>query len=571
MTRRILAAQLALTTALLVGLCVPMGLDATRHDRALFGLRLTAAMQAYCAEVKWRRLSAGAAPLPAAVRDSTAVPPDELRLFDPNGTPVADTGDDIPIMGWDLDRARRENVVINPNAANRHRMILVAPVSNAQGLVGILAVARSDAGLRASIIHRWTMIALAGVLVTLAALGISILLARWVGRPLRRLEQAATELGAGDLTIRARAVGGPPEARKLATTFDAMAGRLQLLVDSQRRFLADVSHQIRTPLTAMRLRLELLQQDVDADTTDEVAGTLVEVHRLSRMVDGLLAVSRAEHAPIPTQPIPLAVVAEERCLIWRPVAAAAGVTLTCDVDADQVVQCTPGHLEQILDNLLSNALEATPSGGRVSVTSGTNPPAQPRPVGAGGTAEAGLGTGSAADELDEMNVTGPQSTMTAESMTRLTVADSGRGMSAEQRAAAFRRFSSNLSADQREADQRGEVPGRADRRGNGLGLAIVHALTTADGGTVTLAEGDNGGLCVVLDLPRTHPDRRPTAARPAPAQRSVDAAGGTRIAATPGSGGTDGPGPRRTSATIHELLEVVDYVTTDYAMADDRP
>ncbi|WP_462204065.1 sensor histidine kinase, partial [Frankia sp. CcWB3] len=506
--------------------------------------------------VKWRRLSAGAAPLPAAVRDSAAVPPDELRLFDPNGTPVADTGDDIPIMAWDLDRARRENVVINPNAANRHRMIIIAPVSNAQGLVGILAVARSDAGLRASIIHRWTMIALAGVLVALTALGISILLARWVGRPLRQLEQAATELGAGDLTIRARAVGGPPEARKLATTFDAMAGRLQLLVDSQRRFLADVSHQIRTPLTAMRLRLELLQQDVDADTADEVAGTLVEVHRLSRMVDGLLAVSRAEHAPIPTQPIPLAVVAEERCLIRRPVAAAAGVTLTCDVDADQVVQCTPGRLEQILDNLLSNALEATPSGGRVSVASGTNPPAQPRPVGAGGTAEAGLGTGSTADEMDEMNVTGPQSTMTAGSrtagsrtagsrtaggMARLTVADSGRGLSAEQRAAAFRRFSSNLNADQRCdnqrcADQRGEVPGRADRRGNGLGLAIVHALATADGGTVTLAESASRGLCVVLDLPRTPPDRRPTAARPAPAQRFVDAAGGTRIAAAPGSG-----------------------------------
>ncbi|WP_235826478.1 HAMP domain-containing protein, partial [Candidatus Frankia alpina] len=305
MSRRILAAQLLLTATLLVGLCIPLGLDATRHDRALFGLRLTASTDAYAAEVKWRRLSPGTAPLPVPRGDSADGPPDELRLYRADNSPVADTGDGISVTPAELARAHHHSVTIDPSDATRHQMIIVTPVSNANGLVGILAVARSDHGLRSSINHRWTVIAIGGVLVALAALAISILLARWVGRPLRRLEHAAGELGAGDLSIRARAVGGPSEVREVAATFDAMADRIQSLVDSQRHFLSDVSHQIRTPLTAMRLRLELLEQDVDATIAGEVAGTLVEVHRLSRMVDGLLAVSRAEHAPTAIRPVPL--------------------------------------------------------------------------------------------------------------------------------------------------------------------------------------------------------------------------------------------------------------------------
>ncbi|WP_235948007.1 sensor histidine kinase [Candidatus Frankia alpina] len=246
--------------------------------------------------------------------DSADGPPDELRLYRADNSPVADTGDGISVTPAELARAHHHSVTIDPSDATRHQMIIVTPVSNANGLVGILAVARSDHGLRSSINHRWTVIAIGGVLVALAALAISILLARWVGRPLRRLEHAAGELGAGDLSIRARAVGGPSEVREVAATFDAMADRIQSLVDSQRHFLSDVSHQIRTPLTAMRLRLELLEQDVDATIAGEVAGTLVEVHRLSRMVDGLLAVSRAEHAPTAIRPVPLAPVTAQRCL-----------------------------------------------------------------------------------------------------------------------------------------------------------------------------------------------------------------------------------------------------------------
>ncbi|MCM3923560.1 HAMP domain-containing histidine kinase [Frankia sp. AiPs1] len=495
MSRRILAAQLLLTAALLVGLCVPMGLDATRHDRALFGLRLSASTDAYVAEVKWRRLSPDAAPLPVPRRDSADVPPDELRLYRADNSPMADTGEDIPVTPQDLARAHHHSVTIEPSDANGHHMILVAPVSNANGLVGVLAVARSDYGLRGSINQRWTMIAVGGVLVALAALAISILLARWVSRPLRRLGHAAGELGTGDLTIRARAVGGPPEVREVAAAFDAMADRIQSLVDSQRHFLADVSHQIRTPLTAMRLRLELLEQDVDTTVAAEVAGTLVEVHRLSRMVDGLLAVSRAEHAPTAARPVPLAPVTTQRCLIWRPVAAAADIALTWDVDDAHVVASGPGHLEQILDNLLSNALEATPPGGRIRIESHSAP----------------------------APLAGPA--------IRLTVTDSGTGMSAEQRQAAFRRFGSagverGAGVERAGSDEPGQVadrdrtPRRADRRGHGLGLAIVHALVTADGGTIALVPAPTGGLCVMLDLPWASPQPGESAAA-VPPQRSA--------------------------------------------------
>ncbi len=513
MSRRILAAHLALTAVLFMGLCIPLGLSAARHDRTLFGLRFTSSTEAYVAEVKWRRLALDAPPLPDPGRDRPEGPADALRFYDPDANLLADTGEEIPITEEEMARAHRERVIIHPSDTNDHKMIILVPVRNASGLLGVLAVARSDDGLRQSIAHRWTTIIIGGVLAVLAALAISILLARWVGKPLQRLGRVAADLGAGDLKIRAKAIGGPSEVQELAATFDAMAGRIQSLVDSQRRFLADVSHQIRTPLTAMLLRLELLEQDVDDATAEEITRTLVEVRRVSRMVDGLLAVSRAEHAPASRQPIDLAGVAKERCLIWQPVATASGITLTCDVDGDVVLSSTPGHLEQILDNLFANAIEATSPGGRINIRSqvgrvgptepmATPPtPGTPGPTGVSAsiplprtnpsTASAPVLRPDAVPNgaRDPLSATSTGPGRGADGMSQFVIIDNGRGMSPERRAAAFRRFGSSSGSE------------RADRRGSGLGLAIVHALVTADGGTIALEEADGGGLRVVLDLP----------------------------------------------------------------------
>jgi signal transduction histidine kinase len=230
-----------------------------------------------------------------------------------------------------------------------------------------------------------------------------------------------------------------------------MAGRLEALVHGNRAVIADVSHQLRTPLAALRLRLDLLAADTDPATGQELAGALDELARLSRLVDGLLAVARAENVvPVPTA-VDVAEVARERVVAWHPVADDRGIVLEA-AEGGPWVRTGPrasvpawigeGHLEQVLDNLIANALDALSAGGHVTVTAAVT--------------SAGA---------------------------RITVADDGPGMSAEDRERAFLRFTTS------------------NPNGTGLGLAIVHRLVTSNGGTARLTETPGGGLTVILDFP----------------------------------------------------------------------
>ncbi|WP_045875453.1 HAMP domain-containing sensor histidine kinase [Pseudofrankia sp. DC12] len=450
MSKRVIAIQLLLIALLLVGVCIPLGMDAAEHDRDLLTARAVAAADAYASEVKWRRLSTGTSTLPSEEDD-------DLALYSPDSKLTSSSGRPIPLTAAQLRSACTGRVVLSPSAADGRRVIVLTPVTGDTGVLSILVLARSDHATQVAIRNRWIRLFGGAGLASLVALALSVLLAQWVSRPLRRLERAAATLGDGELSARARAVGGPSEVRQLASSFDAMADRIEELVGSERAFLADVSHQIRTPLTAMRLRLELLTEDLldNPVAAMEVNGTLTEVHRLSRMVDGLLAMARAHARDTARLPVAVDEVVAQRAVIWWPVAQAAGVELWTDVRDPSTALLTPGHLEQVLDNLLANALEASPPGGRVVVATVAAPAGQAP-------------------------------------MLRLTVADDGPGMPAAARARAFERFRTDLARSRAV---------RADRRGNGLGLAVVHALVAADGGQVRLVETESGGLLVALDLP----------------------------------------------------------------------
>ena len=147
-----------------------------------------------------------------------------------------------------------------------------------------------------------------------------------------------------------------------------MASRLETLVHGHRAMVADVSHQLRTPLAALRLRLDLLAQDADAATAAELAGALEEFARLSRLVDGLLAVAKAEHAMPRPVPVDVGQVVTERVAGWQPVAGDRGVSLTADMTGQATAAIGDGQLEQILDNLIANALDATAAGDHVTVS-----------------------------------------------------------------------------------------------------------------------------------------------------------------------------------------------------------
>ena len=340
------------------------------------------------------------------------------------------------------------------SAAERQTVVVPITRDSHPGQLGTVALSRSTEPLehRLAVLRGW-LAAVAAVALVAAAF-IATALARWVSRPLGALEAAAQQLGDGDFTSRAPARGGPQEVRRLATNFNRMAGRLEALVSGHQAMMADVSHQLRTPLAALRLRLDVLALQTPDPLAEELAGAQEEVARLSRMVDGLLAVARAENVTTAAVPVQVEAVIRDRSAAWKPAAEEKSIQLSASATEPLTARMREGHLEQILDNLLANALEAVQAGGHIRV--------------------------SAAPAGNRITV---------------LVGDDGPGMSEQQRQAAFRRY---VSA----------TPG-----GTGLGLAIVHRLVTADGGTADLSDTPGGGLTVRLDLP-TMPRER-TSRRPA--------------------------------------------------------
>lgn len=295
----------------------------------------------------------------------------------------------------------------------------------------------------------WGFRAALAVLVLAAAAAIGAYAARRITAPLRELNGMASKFSDGDLTARSQ-VTGPPETQTLARTLNQGAERLDTLVASQRIFVADASHQLRTPLTALRLSLDNIADGTDDEfVREDVEQATAEVVRMSRLVNGLLVLARAEAKVTAVEPLSLRDIVDERLSVWRPAADERGVTIALEgsggVDGRLLVLASPGHLDQVLDNVLSNALEVSPDGGTITVR------AQPR-----------------GDE------------------TELTVADGGPGMSDAEKSRAFDRF------------WRGQ--GLTGRSGSGLGLAVVKQLVTDDGGTVALADAPWGGLCVVISL-----------------------------------------------------------------------
>jgi signal transduction histidine kinase len=482
MTRRILLVLLAFTAAVLVAAVVPLTLDAANHDRASF-IQATAGMVTTDAAIAQTRLDNIAQPPPKPKKgdssdngdngDAPLVPlfsqvqqaGDGLLIFEvikgTNAQEMVLTAKAMPAGDWanlaadanaqgDVDR--KAGRTVRPVAvAVGNRVDAAMPVylrGSVHGpLVGTVVLARSTKSLNGDIVTLWVIF---GTIALVAMLGAALLafgLARWVSRPVTGLDNTAGRLADGDLASRAVVDSGPPELRRLAGTFNTMAGRLEALVHGNRAVIADVSHQLRTPLAALRLRLDLLAADTaqsDPDTAQELAGALEELARLSRLVDGLLTVARAENVvPVPTT-VDVSEVASERFVAWHPVADDRDITLEVLSPGQPAVLAWlgEGHLEQVLDNLIANALEALEAGGHVTVT-----------------------------------------TTATTAGAQIVVADDGPGMSAEDRERAFLRFTTS------------------NPNGTGLGLAIVHRLVTSNGGTARLTETPGGGLTATLTFP----------------------------------------------------------------------
>ncbi len=441
MSRRVLVALLGLTLAILLGAVVPLGATSAGHDREGFRNAAVAEAQSL-ASLAEEDLADRPRQLDLSTR--LRATHDDVTVVDPAGTVLLRVGAPAGSSPALRSALAGRTTVAWTGRGERGRIVITVPVGDTGRPLAALTLSRSARPLLEQVQMLWWRLSAVGVVALLVAAALALALSRWVGGPLRTLERAAVRLGEGALDTRAQVDVGPPEARRLADTFNAMAGRLEALVHGSRAVVADVSHQLRTPLAALRLRLELLSGESGQDAAEELAAALAETERLTRLVDGLLAVARAEHVDSLPEPVALREVVHNRLDAWRPLADERQVSLCESIEAEPVAAATLGNLEQVLDNVLANALDALPPGGSVAV-----------------------------------------SVRTLGRRVRLVVADDGPGMPAAQRETAFLRFSSS----------------RADSGGMGLGLAIVHRLVTADGGDVRLDDTPGGGLTVVVELP----------------------------------------------------------------------
>ena len=200
-----------------------------------------------------------------------------------------------------------------------------------------------------------------------AGLLIAFALAASLSRPLTRLASAARRLGAGDLAARAEDVRGPSEVAELARQFDDMAARLERTVHAQRSFVANASHQLRTPLTGMKLRLEsAIADERDDNVRRQLEAAEREVDRLSGIVDRLLRVSREIEQGNPTD-VDLRGAVTRALARWNERAVRAGATLLAHGE-EVTAEANPTDVDQILDNLIDNAITYAP--GEITVRTG---------------------------------------------------------------------------------------------------------------------------------------------------------------------------------------------------------
>lgn len=455
MRRRLLIIVLGLTAGLVAALGLPLVHTAVEEESRRFFLGRADDTARFADEAEWA-LSTG------RTRYLTA----SLTRYDElYGTPVLVTGEDglvicssregltakLPGVGGPLRRA------LAGQPTRRHHTlwpwddrpyVIAEPIVRDSRVLGAVVTVSDTASPRAIIRDRLIVLGLGVVALTAVALVAAALIVRWVLRPVRTLDRAAHAVGYGTHPVRVADCGGPPELRRLAASFNAMAENIAAAARNQRAFVAQATHQLRNPLTALRIRLENVEWHLpgdDAEGREELRMALGEVDRLGDVIDSLLQLARAEAVEAVPAPVDVSAVARSRARAWHAAYARTGTRLTVDVPDGVTALCLPNLLGHALDVPLDNALKYA-RGCSVALTVRR---------GDDGCAE-------------------------------IRVRDTGPGLPADELPRAGERFWRSV--------RHRDVPG------TGLGLATARTLIEESGGTLELSPADPTGLQILIRL-----------------------------------------------------------------------
>lgn len=326
-------------------------------------------------------------------------------------------------------------------------LVIAEPVLSGGDVVGAALTVSPTNRLRGQVLHWWLGLGVGELAALLLCVLVAVRMTRWVLAPVDNLDTVTHAIATGQLSTRVSAQVGPPELRRLTASFNEMADHVQDVISQQRAFVADASHQLRNPLSALLLRIENVGLGLPAEWLDELEETRAEGRRLTHVLDELLALAQAEHAGARPVALDAAGVVADRLAAWRLVGAGRDITLV-----RSGAPVVPGYADRTalgsaLDAVLDNALKFSPPHSTVEVA-----------------------VGYQGDEVV------------------IAVRDEGPGVAPDELPVVGRRF--------------WRSPRNVNVDGSGLGLSIATMLLVASGGGLSVALAEPVGLLVTLRIPR---------------------------------------------------------------------
>jgi signal transduction histidine kinase len=341
-------------------------------------------------------------------------------------------------------RYRSPTMFTQPSRDLAHRRYAARPIVTGEQMIGVVEVSRSTLTTEQFLTSMRNILLVALLIATLASLLVGVFLARRMSRPIRDVERATERIAAGDLDVRLRPYP-PDEIGRLAHSVNRLAGQLKHLEAARAQFISEISHDLRTPLTALKGLLINLIDDSEPGRRPSLEIAERETDRLIRLVNQLLDFSRwqGDELQLNCMTADVGEIARDALMLVKERANHRNVRLSRAIPPDLPTACVDrDRVERVILNLLDNGIKFTPAGGEVALSAARH--------------EEGI---------------------------EISVRDTGRGMTTEERERAFEPYY------------------RGAGGGTGLGLAIAHAIVTAHGGQMSIASNPGQGTRVQFTLP----------------------------------------------------------------------